>query len=142
MSNFPTAGIFTPIYKKYIYILRISPVMYTCLESPKIKLSHDLKITIVSFRNKKLVSFVFFFFHFYLDFFILFFFMLIWFFSSHPTTIAPLLAKSLLKKWSFPLGVFSVIVTRSTGNCGFANLVTFTEEILNGNKVFPFHLRI
>ena len=68
LSNFPIAGIFTPIYKK---ILRIAPTMYICLESSKLKLSHDIKIMIVAFQNKKLV------------FFILFFFMLIRFFSLY-----------------------------------------------------------
>ena len=36
---------------------------------------------------------------------------------------------SLHKKWSFPLSISSVNVTKSVGNG--ADLVTFTEEILN-----------
>ena len=44
---------------------------------------------------------------------------------------------NLYKKWSFPLRISSVNVTKSSGNCGY----TFTEEILNGKLakflVFP-----
>ena len=40
---------------------------------------------------------------------------------------------ALHKKWSFPLRISSVNMTKSTGNCG---LVTFTEEILNGKLHF------
>ena len=35
---------------------------------------------------------------------------------------------------SFPLRISSVNVTKSTENCG--NLITFTEEILNGKILF------
>ena len=38
-------------------------------------------------------------------------------------------AKSLHKKWNFPSRISAVNVTKSAGNC---DLVTFTEEILNG----------
>ena len=41
--------------------------------------------------------------------------------------------QTLHKKRSFPLRIFSVNATKSTGN---ANLVTFTEEILNGKLHF------
>ena len=40
---------------------------------------------------------------------------------------------SLHKKWSLPLRISSVNVTKSAGNCGFS---TFTEEILNGKLQF------
>ena len=40
---------------------------------------------------------------------------------------------SLYKKWSFPLRISSVNVTQSAVSC---NLVTFTEEILNGKFHF------
>ena len=36
--------------------------------------------------------------------------------------------ETLYKKWSFPLRIFLLNVTKSAGNCGLA---TFTEEILN-----------
>ena len=42
---------------------------------------------------------------------------------------------SLHKKWSLPLRIFSVNVTKSAGNC---DLVTFTEETLNGKLLFFF----
>ena len=41
---------------------------------------------------------------------------------------------TLHKKWSFPLRISSVNVTKTTGNCGFG--ITFTEEILNGKLQF------
>ena len=66
----PRKGMFTAIYQK---ILRIFSPMCICSESAKIKLSHDTKITIIAFRNKKLFFFIFVLLHFYLDFFILFF---------------------------------------------------------------------
>ena len=40
---------------------------------------------------------------------------------------------SLHKKWGFPLSISSLNVTKSAGNC---DLVTFTEEILNGKLHF------
>ena len=42
---------------------------------------------------------------------------------------------TLHKKWSFPLRISSVNVTKSTVSCGFG-LVIFTEEILNGELHF------
>ena len=33
-----------------------------------------------------------------------------------------------LRRVSGPLSISSVNVTKSTGNCGFANLTTFTEK--------------
>ena len=44
-----------------------------------------------------------------------------------------MLPNSLHKNWSFLLGISSVNVAKSPGNCG---LVTFTEEILNGKLHF------
>ena len=41
------------------------------------------------------------------------------------------ISKTLYKKYSFPLRISSVNVTKSAGN-----LVTFTEEILNGKPRF------
>ena len=41
--------------------------------------------------------------------------------------------KSLYRKWSFPLRIYSVTMTKSAVSCGF---VTFTEEILNGKLHF------
>ena len=48
---------------------------------------------------------------------------------------------SLHKKWSFPLRISSVNVTKSSVSCGFGpqfpkDLVTYTEEILNGKLHF------
>ena len=63
--------IFTPIYKQ---ILRISPEMYIYFESPILnKLSQYIKITIIAFRNKKLLLF----------FSSSFFSILIWIFSFY-----------------------------------------------------------
>ena len=44
--------------------------------------------------------------------------------------------KEKKKKWSFLLRISSVNVTKSTRNCGYTDLVTFTEEILNENVFF------
>ena len=41
---------------------------------------------------------------------------------------------TLHKKWSFPLRISSINVTKSPGNCGFGH--TFTEEIRNGKLHF------
>ena len=66
-------GIFTPLYKKIKKIkkMRISSVMYIYYKLPKIKLLHDIKITIIEFQNKNL---------FFLS---SFFFILICFFSFY-----------------------------------------------------------
>ena len=49
LSGFPIAGMFTPLYKK---VLKIYPVINIYFELPKIKLSYNIKITIIAFRNK------------------------------------------------------------------------------------------
>ena len=45
----------------------------------------------------------------------------------------------LQKKKSFPLGISSVNMTKSAGNCG---LVTFAEEILNGKLHFRCSVKL
>ena len=44
-----------------------------------------------------------------------------------------MLPNSLHKNWSFLLGISSLNVAKSPGNC---RLIAFTEEILNGNFIF------
>ena len=46
---------------------------------------------------------------------------------------------TLHKKWSFPLRISSINVTKSAGNC---ELVIFTEEILNGKLGFLCSVRV
>ena len=43
---------------------------------------------------------------------------------------------ALQKKWSSPFAISSVNVSKSPRNCGYTDLVTFTEEILNENFFF------
>ena len=43
-----------------------------------------------------------------------------------------LIVLTLHKKQSFPISISSVNVTKFIGNC---DLVTFTEEILNGKRI-------